>query len=115
MTVTAASSSSINDGAAALVMMRESTAKKLGVKPLARIVAHATHAQEPEWFATAPAGAIRKALAQAGWQAQQVDLWEVNEAFAAVVMRFMKEMKVPHDKVNVNGGAIAMDNLFLAY
>ena len=83
-TITAANASSISDGAAALVLMRESTAAKMGLKPIARIVSHAVHAQEPQWFATAPAGAIRKALAKAGWQAGQVDLWEVNEAFAAV-------------------------------
>ena len=107
-TITAASSSSINDGAAALVMMKESTAAKLGCKPLARIVAHATHAQEPEWFATAPVGATQKALAKAGWEVGDVDLWEVNEAFAVVPMALMKELNVPHDKVNVNGGACAL-------
>jgi acetyl-CoA C-acetyltransferase len=107
-TITAASSSSINDGAAALVMMKESTAARLGCKPLARIVAHATHAQEPEWFATAPVGATQKALAKAGWSVGDVDLWEVNEAFAVVPMALMKELNVPHDKVNVNGGACAL-------
>jgi acetyl-CoA C-acetyltransferase len=107
-TITAASSSSINDGAAAMVLMRESTAKKLGCKPLARIVSHATHAQEPEWFATAPVGATQKALAKAGWKVEDVDLWEVNEAFAVVPMALMKELGVPHDKVNVNGGACAL-------
>jgi acetyl-CoA C-acetyltransferase len=107
-TVTAASSSSINDGAAAMVLMRESTAKKLGCKPLARIVSHATHAQEPEWFATAPVGATEKALAKAGWKVEDVDLWEVNEAFAVVPMALMHDLKVPHDKVNVNGGACAL-------
>jgi acetyl-CoA C-acetyltransferase len=107
-TITAASSSSINDGAAAMVLMRESTAAKLGCKPLARIVSHATHAQEPEWFATAPVGATQKALAKAGWTVQDVDLWEVNEAFAVVPMALMKELGVPHDKVNVNGGACAL-------
>ncbi|MCX7239783.1 MAG: acetyl-CoA C-acyltransferase [Burkholderiales bacterium] len=107
-TITAASSSSINDGAAALVMMKASTAAKLGCKPLARIVAHATHAQEPEWFATAPVGATQKALARAGWAVGDVDLWEVNEAFAVVPMALMKELGVPHDKVNVNGGACAL-------
>ena len=107
-TVTAASSSSINDGAAALVMMRESTAKQLGVKPLARVVSHATHAQEPEWFSTAPIGATEKALKKAGWQVGDVDLWEINEAFAVVPMALMHELKVPHDKVNVNGGACAL-------
>jgi acetyl-CoA C-acetyltransferase len=107
-TITAASSSSINDGAAALVMMRASTAAKLGCKPLARIVSHATHAQEPEWFATAPVGATQKALAKAGWKVEDVDLWEVNEAFAVVPMALMKELNVSHDKVNVNGGACAL-------
>ncbi|MCP4519814.1 MAG: acetyl-CoA C-acyltransferase [Delftia sp.] len=107
-TITAASSSSINDGAAALVLMRESTAKELGCKPLARIVAHATPAQEPEWFTTAPVGATQKALKKAGWTAADVDLWEVNEAFAVVPMALMAELGVPRDKVNVNGGACAL-------
>jgi len=107
-TITAASSSSINDGAAALVMMKESTAAKLGCKPLARIVAHATHAQEPEWFATAPVGATQKVLAKAGWEVGDVDLWVVNEAFAVVPMALMKELGVSHDRVNVNGGACAL-------
>ncbi len=107
-TVTAAASSSINDGAAAMVLMRESTAKKLGCKPLARIVAHATHAQEPEWFSTAPIGASEKVLAKAGWKTDDVDLWEINEAFAVVPMALMHDMKVSHDKVNVNGGACAL-------
>ncbi len=107
-TITAASSSSINDGAAALVMMKASTAAKLGCKPLARIVAHATHAQEPEWFATAPVGATQKVLAKAGWEVGDVDLWEVNEAFAVVPMALMKELGVSHDIVNVNGGACAL-------
>ena len=107
-TITAASSSSINDGAAAMVMMRASTAARLGCTPLARIVSHATHAQEPEWFATAPVGATQKALAKAGWSVGDVDLWEVNEAFAVVPMALMKELNVPHDKVNVNGGACAL-------
>ena len=107
-TVTAASSSSINDGAAAMVLVRESTAHQLGVQPLARIVSHATHAQEPEWFSTAPIGATEKALAKAGWQVGDVDLWEINEAFAVVPMALMHDLKVPHDKVNVNGGACAL-------
>lgn len=107
-TITAASSSSINDGAAALVLMRESTARELGCRPLARIVAHATHAQEPEWFTTAPVGATQKALKKAGWTAGDVDLWEVNEAFAVVPMALMAELGVPRDKVNVNGGACAL-------
>jgi len=107
-TVTAASSSSINDGAAALVMMRASTAARLGCNPLARVVSHATHAQEPEWFSTAPVGASEKALAKAGWHVGDVDLWEINEAFAVVPMALMHDLKVPHDKVNVNGGACAL-------
>ena len=107
-TITAASSSSINDGAAALVLMRQSTAQQLGSQPVARIVAHATHAQEPEWFATAPVGATHKVLAKAGWQVGDVDLWEINEAFAVVPMALMKELNLPHDKVNVNGGACAL-------
>ncbi|MEY4711726.1 MAG: hypothetical protein RIS88_1176 [Pseudomonadota bacterium] len=107
-TITAASSSSINDGAAALVMMTEATAKRLGCKPLARVVAHGTHAQEPEWFTTAPVGATHKALAKAGWKVADVDLWEVNEAFAVVPMALMHELKVPHEIVNVHGGACAL-------
>jgi acetyl-CoA C-acetyltransferase len=107
-TITAASSSSINDGAAALVMMRASTAAKLGCKPLAKIVAHAMHAQEPEWFTTAPVGATQKALARAGWKVSDVQLWEVNEAFAVVPMALMKELGVAHEIVNVNGGACAL-------
>ncbi len=107
-TVTAASSSSINDGAAAMVLMRQSTATRLGCKPLARVVSHATHAQAPEWFSTAPIGATEKALAKAGWAVGDVDLWEVNEAFAVVPMALMHDLKVPHDKVNVHGGACAL-------
>ncbi len=107
-TITAANASSISDGAAALVLMRESTAAKLGCKPVARIVAHAVHAQAPEWFTTAPVGAIGKVLAKTGWQAEQVDLWEINEAFAAVTMAAMAEYKLPHDKVNIHGGACAL-------
>jgi acetyl-CoA C-acetyltransferase len=107
-TITAASSSSINDGAAAMVLMRASTAAQLGCKPLARIVSHATHAQAPEWFATAPVGATQKALVKAGWAVGDVDLWEVNEAFAVVPMALMKELGIGHDKVNVNGGACAL-------
>ncbi|GKS86779.1 acetyl-CoA C-acyltransferase [Acidovorax sp. SUPP1855] len=107
-TITAVSSSSINDGAAALVMMRESTALKLGRQPIARIVAHAMHAQAPEWFTTAPVGATQKALNKAGWSVLDVDLWEVNEAFAVVPMALMKELNVSHDIVNVNGGACAL-------
>ena len=107
-TITAASSSSINDGAAALVLMRESTAKELGCKPLARIVAHASFAQAPEWFTTAPVGATQKALKKAGWSVADVDLWEINEAFAVVPLALMTELNVSHDIVNVNGGACAL-------
>jgi acetyl-CoA C-acetyltransferase len=107
-TITAANASSISDGAAALVMVRESTAVRLGLKPVARVVSHAVHAQAPEWFSTAPAGAIEKALKKAGWSAGQVDLWEVNEAFAAVTMAAMAEFKLPHEIVNVHGGACAL-------
>jgi acetyl-CoA C-acetyltransferase len=106
--ITAATSSSISDGAAALVLMRESTAAKMGVKPIARIVSHSVHAQAPNWFTTAPVGAIEKALKKAGWDAKSVDLWEVNEAFAAVTMAAMAEFKLPHEIVNVNGGACAL-------
>ena len=107
-TITAASSSSINDGAAAMVLMRASTAAKLGLKPMARIVSHAVHAQEPNWFATAPVGAVKKALAKAGWSVKDVDLWEVNEAFAVVPMALMSDLGLSHDIVNVNGGACAL-------
>ena len=107
-TITAASSSSINDGAAALVLMRQSTAERLGCQPLARIVSHATHAQEPEWFATAPLGATQKALSKAGWAVEDVELWEINEAFAVVPMALMHDLNLSHDKVNVNGGACAL-------
>ena len=107
-TVTAASSSSINDGAAAMVLMRQSTATRLGCQPLARIVSHATHAQAPEWFSTAPIGATEKALAKAGWAVSDVDLWEINEAFAVVPMALMHDLKVSHDRVNVHGGACAL-------
>ncbi len=107
-TITAASSSSINDGAAALVLMRASTAAAKGLKPLARIVGHATHAQEPNWFATAPVGATQKLLSRTGWSVADVDLWEINEAFAVVPMALMTELSIPHDKVNVNGGACAL-------
>jgi len=107
-TITAASSSSISDGAAALVLLSADDAKARGVKPLARIVAHATHSQEPEWFTTAPVGAISKVLEKAGWSAGEVDLYEVNEAFAVVPMAVMRELGVPHDKLNVHGGACAL-------
>ena len=107
-TITAANASSISDGAAALVLVRESTARQLGLQPVARIVSHAVHAQEPQWFSTAPAGAIAKALAKAGWQAADVNLWEVNEAFAAVTMAAMAEFQLPHEIVNIHGGACAL-------
>jgi acetyl-CoA C-acetyltransferase len=107
-TITAATSSSISDGAAALVMMRASTAEAQGLKPLARIVSHAVHAQEPNWFATAPVGAVTKALEKAGWSVDDVELWEVNEAFAVVPMALMHELGLSHDIVNVNGGACAL-------
>jgi acetyl-CoA C-acetyltransferase len=107
-TVTAANSSSISDGAAALVMMRRSTAQKRGLAPLAVVVGHATHAQEPGWFTTAPVGAIRKLFEKTNWTAKQVDLYEINEAFAVVTMAAMKEHGLPHDKVNVHGGACAL-------
>jgi acetyl-CoA C-acetyltransferase len=107
-TITAASSSSINDGAAALVVMRESTAKKLGCTPLARIVAHTRHSQEPDQFTTAPVGAIAKLYEKTGWNTKEVDLFEVNEAFAAVAMAAMNEHKIPHDKINIHGGACAL-------
>ena len=107
-TITAATSSSISDGAAALVLMRESTAAKMGVTPIARIVGHTVHANAPEWFSTAPVGAINKLLAKNGWDAKSVDLWEVNEAFAAVTMAAMAEFRLPHEIVNVNGGAVAL-------
>jgi acetyl-CoA C-acetyltransferase len=107
-TITAASSSSINDGAAALVLMRASTAAVKGLKPLARIVGHATHAQEPNWFTTAPVFATQKLLQRIGWTVGDVDLWEVNEAFAVVPMALMADLKVSHDRLNVNGGACAL-------
>jgi len=107
-TVTAANSSSISDGAAALVLMRMSEAERRGLAPLARIVAHATHAQEPGWFTTAPVGAMRKLLAKTGWSTGDVDLFEINEAFAVVTMAAMQELSLPHEKVNVHGGACAL-------
>ncbi|KQU74959.1 MULTISPECIES: acetyl-CoA C-acyltransferase [unclassified Rhizobacter] len=107
-TITAANASSISDGAAALVLMRESSAKRLGSQVLARIHAHAVHAQAPNWFTTAPIGAIDKVLKKTGWAAKDVDLWEVNEAFAAVTMAAMHEFKLPHEIVNVHGGACAL-------
>ncbi|MDT8439779.1 MAG: acetyl-CoA C-acyltransferase [Wenzhouxiangellaceae bacterium] len=107
-TITAATSSKISDGAAALVLMGEDTAARHGATPLARIVAHATHSHEPEWFTTAPVGAIAKVLAKAGWSAADVDLYEINEAFATVTMAAMKEHGLDHAKVNVHGGACAL-------
>jgi acetyl-CoA C-acetyltransferase len=107
-TVTAANSSSISDGAAALVLMRRSVAERRGLRPLAVIVAHATHAQEPAWFSTAPVGAIAKLYAKTGWTSRDVDLFEINEAFAVVTMAAMQEHNLPHDKVNVHGGATAL-------
>jgi acetyl-CoA C-acetyltransferase len=107
-TITAASSSSINDGAAATVLMSAEEASKRGLKPLAKIVAHATHSQAPEWFTTAPVTAIANVLKKAGWDAKDVDLFEVNEAFACVAMAPMRELGIPHDKLNVNGGACAL-------
>ncbi|QJE00091.1 acetyl-CoA C-acyltransferase [Massilia forsythiae] len=106
--ITAASSSSINDGAAALVMMRESTARELGLTPIARVVAHTTHAQEPDRFSTAPIGSLNKLFQKTGWTPADVDLFEINEAFAAVPMAAMHELDIPHDKVNVHGGACAL-------
>lgn len=107
-TITAASSSSINDGAAALVLMKESKARELGLTPLARIAGHASHAQEPGWFTTAPVGAMQKLFAKTGWDVDSVDLFEINEAFAAVPMAAMRELNIPHEKVNVHGGACAL-------
>jgi acetyl-CoA C-acetyltransferase len=107
-TVTAANSSSISDGAAALVLMRRSTAEKRGLAPLATVAGHATHAQEPGWFTTAPVGAMQKLFERTGWSAGQVDLFEVNEAFAVVAMAAMKEHGLPHEKLNVHGGACAL-------
>ncbi len=107
-TVTAANSSSISDGAAALVLARADVAQKRGLKPIARIVAQASHAAEPRWFTTAPVGAIRKVLEAANWKAGDVDLFEINEAFANVAMIAMRDLDLPHAKVNVNGGACAL-------
>ena len=107
-TVTAASSSSISDGAAAVVLMSSEAAAARGVKPLAKVVAHATHAQEPQWFTTAPVAAIENVLKKAGWSIDEVDLFEINEAFACVAMAPIKQLGIPHAKVNVNGGACAL-------
>jgi acetyl-CoA C-acetyltransferase len=107
-TITAATSSSISDGAAAVVLTRESVAEEKGLQPVARIVATAAHAQEPAQFTVAPIGAIEKVLAKAGWKASEVDLWEVNEAFACVAMFAMKDLGIPHEKINIHGGATAL-------
>ncbi|MCV9967181.1 acetyl-CoA C-acyltransferase [Pararhizobium sp. BT-229] len=107
-TVTAANASSISDGAAALVLMRRSEADRKGLKPLATIVGHATHAQAPNLFATAPIGALKKLSERTGWNLQDVDLFEINEAFAVVAMAAMRDLDLPHDKVNVHGGACAL-------
>ncbi|HJV83943.1 MAG TPA: acetyl-CoA C-acetyltransferase [Noviherbaspirillum sp.] len=107
-TITAASSSSINDGAAALVLMRESTAKKLGCKPLARLLGHATHSQEPNWFTTAPVGAIEKLYKKLNLTTKDVDLFEINEAFAVVPMAAMHDLGIAHEKINIHGGACAL-------
>ena len=107
-TVTAANSSSISDGAAALVLMRASEAERRGLTPLARILGHATHAQEPAWFTTAPIGAMNKLFAKTGWSAKDVDLYEINEAFAVVTMAAMKELDLDHERVNIYGGACAL-------
>jgi acetyl-CoA C-acetyltransferase len=107
-TVTAAGSSSISDGAAATILLSEDEAKKRGIKPLARIVGHATQSQEPEWFTTAPVGAIEQLLKKVGWKVSDVDVFEINEAFAVVAMTPIKVLGIPHEKVNVNGGACAL-------
>lgn len=107
-TITAANASSISDGAAAVVMMRNSTAEKLGAKPLARIVAHTDFSHEPEWFTTAPVTAMKKCLEKAGWTKDDVDLYEINEAFACVTMGAMKDLDLDHAKVNIHGGATAL-------
>jgi acetyl-CoA C-acetyltransferase len=107
-TVTAASSSSISDGAAALILTSGARAQAQGLKPLARVLAYASHAQEPEWFTTAPSGAIKKVLAQLGWKPNDADLYEINEAFAVVTMAAMHDLDLDHTRVNVNGGACAL-------
>jgi acetyl-CoA C-acetyltransferase len=106
--ITAAASSKISDGAAALVLMSAAEAKARGLSPLARVVAHATHSQAPEWFTTAPVSALRTVLDKAGWTVGDVDLFEVNEAFSCVAMAPMTDLGIPHDKLNVNGGAVAL-------
>jgi acetyl-CoA C-acetyltransferase len=107
-TVTAANASSISDGAAAMVLMKRSRAEQRGLTPRARIVGFATHSQEPQWFTTAPVGAIRKLFAITGWDAKTTDLFEINEAFAVVAMAAMHDLELPHEKVNVHGGACAL-------
>ena len=107
-TVTAANSSSIADGAAAVLMMRAGEADERKITPLARVVAHASHSQQPEWFTTAPVGAIRKVLEKAGWRKEDVELYEINEAFAVVTMAAMHDLDIDHARVNVNGGACAL-------
>ena len=107
-TVTAANSSSISDGASALILMKESTAEKKGIKPLAKIISHATNSHEPNWFTTAPVGAISKVLDKSGWKKTDVELFEVNEAFAVVPLAVIKELSVPRDILNINGGACAL-------
>jgi acetyl-CoA C-acetyltransferase len=107
-TVTAANASKINDGGAAMVLMSENKMKELGVKPMARIVAQATFAQDPKWFTTAPVGAMKKALERAGLKASDIDLFEINEAFSLVTMAAMRDLGLPHEKVNIHGGAVAM-------
>ena len=106
--MTPANASSISDGAAAVVLTSEAEADRRGLTVRARILGHASHAQEPAWFTTAPVPAAQKLLKQIGWKVDDVDLWEVNEAFAVVPMAFMHEMKIPRDKINVNGGACAL-------
>lgn len=107
-TITAANASTLNDAAAALVLATGDTAKGRGLKPIARLVAFGSHAQDPLWFTTAPISATQNALKRAGWGIDEVDLWEVNEAFAVVALAFMQELRLPHDKVNVRGGAISL-------
>ena len=107
-TVTAANASSISDGAAALLLMRRSSAEQLGMTPLALIVGHASHAQAPAWFSTAPVGAMQRLFRQTGWHADSVDLYEINEAFAVVTLAAMKELQLPAEKVNIHGGACAL-------
>jgi acetyl-CoA C-acetyltransferase len=107
-TITAANASTLNDGAAALLLTTDAVAARLGVKPEARLVAFGAHAQDPAWFTTAPVAAVRQALASAGWRADEVELWEINEAFAVVALAFMQDLGLSHRNVNVHGGAIAL-------